>query len=263
MNRPSTAGLEATGHTGRDPAYSLVGLVQMVVVASHPTDDPVNRSKYEVEYDCRDLRTGVIYRNCIRLSEMSGMLDGDDDVLHAASTLLTTGGLVKSRSTPAKDTDGDRVLVGFAEGSRGQPVILGVFRHSNAKYGAKITDGERRLTVHQGTSIEIKDDGSYVITGVGLVSIDGTTIKLGAQATQFAIRAADLNTYVLQPISSACATLSAAAVTAIGEIGLAPSVATLATALATILGAIEAACGAIQNAIAAFPSAVSSKVEVE
>lgn len=167
--------------TGRRAHYSIMDTREMVVVARFFTDDPDNRSKRFVEYTCRDLHTSELYPGCRQLSQMSGVEDGDDNVLRPASSLLpgatgVTGALV-GEQTPASDVDGDQVLVGFISGSRSRPVILGVFRHSASQYGATAADGERRLTRHKGTSVVIEKDGTWAVNTAGAtveLDIDGT-----------------------------------------------------------------------------------------
>lgn len=154
--------------TGERAHFSIFDIREMVVIARYYVDDPNNRSKRYVEYTCRDIHTSETYPFCRQLSAMSGMTDGDDNVLKPATTFVpgalgANGGLV-TEQTPAKDVDGDQVLVGFISGSRSRPVIVSVFRHSASQYGAKTADGERRLTTHKGTTVEIKSDGTYVIT---------------------------------------------------------------------------------------------------
>lgn len=154
--------------TGRRAHYSIMDMREMVVVARFFTDDPDNRSKRFIEYTCRDLHTSELYPGCRQLSQMSGVEDGDDNVLRPASSLLpgatgVTGALV-GEQTPASDVDGDQVLVGFISGSRSRPVIIGVFRHSASQYGATAADGERRLTRHKGTSVVIGKDGTWLVS---------------------------------------------------------------------------------------------------
>jgi hypothetical protein len=153
--------------TGHHAHFSVMDVREMVVVTRYYVDDARNRSKRFVEYTCRDLHTSELYPNCRQLSQMSGVEDGDDNTLRPATSFLpgstsVTGALV-TEHTPAKDVDGDQVLVGFISGSRSRPVIIGVFRHSGSQYGATAEQGERRLTQHKGTSIEISSKGEYTL----------------------------------------------------------------------------------------------------
>lgn len=153
---------------GQRAHFSIMDLREMVVVARFYVDDPRNRSKRFVEYTCRDIYTSELYPYCRQLSQMSGVDDGDDNTLRPSTSFLPgiPGGHVKEQS-PALQVDGDQVLVGFISGSRSRPVIVGVFRHSGSQYGATEAQGERRLTQHKGTRIEIQSDGSYIITSIG------------------------------------------------------------------------------------------------
>ncbi len=154
--------------TGQRAHFSIMDVREMVVVTRYYVDDEQNRSKRFVEYTCRDLHTSETYPGCRQLSQMSGVDDGDDNTLRPSTSLLpgTTGvtGALVTEQTPAKDVDGDQVLVGFISGSRSRPVIIGVFRHSGSQYGATSAQGERRLTQHKGTSLEISATGAYTIT---------------------------------------------------------------------------------------------------
>jgi hypothetical protein len=165
---PMQAGLRnaSLNLTNRIPAYSIAGLREAVVVERKYINDQGNRSRVTVMYACRDLISGDIYDGCQRVDMMSGMLNGDDFVLHPTTVALpnevpsNTG----FRYQPAATSDGDYVLLGFIEGSRGRPVILGVLRHGKAAYGATSGDGERRLTRHNGAEVEIDKDGNVRVT---------------------------------------------------------------------------------------------------
>jgi len=166
---PIQAGLGRADYalTGQRAHFSIMDHREMVVVARYYVDDPRNRSKRFVEYTCRDLHTSELYPYCRQLSQMSGVADGDDNTLRPSTTLLpgstgVTGALVDEQ-TPAKDVDGDQVLVGFISGSRSRPVIVGVFRHSGSQYGATAAQGERRLTQHKGTTVEVSSTGAYTL----------------------------------------------------------------------------------------------------
>lgn len=263
--QPIQAGLQhrSVVLTGNVPSYSMFGLHEMVVIDRKYVKQRGNRSRSQVEYTCRDIITGDVLVGCRRIDVMSGLTNGDDDVLHPATKMRAGAPGKFNRQTPAQDTDGDRVLVGFIEGSRSRPVIIGVFRHTFATYGATADDGERRLTTHQGTTIEIKSDGTYVITGKGEVSIDGTQILLGADAVQALIRGTDFGNAVLTPINTAAATLTAAMAAIPAMMLPAPTPTNLAAAVNAIAAAVGAFCGSLQGAVTAYPSTLSTKVKTE
>lgn len=177
---PIQAGLSRWSYalTGQRAPFSILDVREMVVVARYYVDDLRNRSRSFVEYTCRDLHTSEMVPFCRQLSAMGGVDDGDDNTLRPSTSFLsgstsTTGALVNEH-TPAKDVDGDQVLVGFVSGSRSRPVIIGVCRHSGSQYGATAAQGERRLTQHKGTTIEISSTGAYTLrhkTGA-MVSVD-------------------------------------------------------------------------------------------
>lgn len=283
--------------TGEHAHFSILGLREMVVVARYYVDSPNNRSKRFVEYTCRDLYTSELYPWARQLSAMGGVDDGDDNTLRPSTSLLpgatgVTGSLV-GEQTPANIVDGDQVLVTFIEGSRSRPVIIGVFRHSGSTpYGATAAQGERRLTQHKGTQLELKADGSYVITGVGKTSItlapDGTytidgqadyvvtaqgdvkitasaggdvvldapggNIKLGELAFNHAVLGEVLNT-ALSPLLAAMEAFAIAPTNVLdaGFVGIAPTTTTAMAALAV----------AITTFVGTMSAYLSNKVEVE
>lgn len=170
---------------GQRAHFSIQDVREMVVVARYYVDDQRNRSKRFVEYTCRDLHTGEPFPFCRQLSPAGGVEDGDDNPLRPSTSFLsgsssTTGALV-TEHTPAKDVDGDQVLVGFISGSRSRPVIVGVFRHSGSQYGATAEQGERRLTRHKGTSIEVNSKGEYAIrhkSGSTIAMLDSGDVQV-------------------------------------------------------------------------------------
>lgn len=177
---PVQAGLEtaATQHTHVDPQYNIQGLREMVVIERKFVDERGNRSRSYVEYTCRDLFTGDVIPNVRRMAMAGGYEDGDDFVLQPATKLLPGATTQRfTRQTRARDTDGDRVLVGFIDGVRTRAVILGVLTHTSSSYGATLADGSRRLTVHKGTHVELRKDGTYV------VSRNGSSITVNADDT--------------------------------------------------------------------------------
>lgn len=165
---PRTAGTDHENQslTNEHPHFSIAGLREMVVVGVRYTDDPDNRSGGAyVEYMCRDLYTSEIFKNVARLHDLAGLSDGDDNVLHTAQNPRPGNPKpIDKKRSPANDTDGDRVLVGFINGARSRAVIVGSLKHPYSKYGATKSDGERRLTQHKGTKILIASNGEYTIT---------------------------------------------------------------------------------------------------
>lgn len=172
-NHIAMAGLHTARVAGQYPSFAKVAPAEGVVIAVRYVDEDRNRSKQYVEYDVRDLRSGQIYTNCRRLSTVSGQDDGEENILRAAQKLPETQGTFVFDPTvaPLTQSDGDRVILNFVNGAHHSPVIVGVIQHRRMAYGAKRADGRRRFMTHQGTSFEIKQDGTYVITR----NIDATT----------------------------------------------------------------------------------------
>lgn len=175
---PVQGGLEhqALALTGQSAHFSNVGLREMVVVDVVFADQPNNRGGAYPEYVVRDIQTGEFLYGVRRLNLLSDPSNGDDNIIHPARNLLPDAKPQRfTKATPVKSTDGSRVLVGFIEGSHNRAVIVGVFAHPSATYGAKASDGERRFTVHKGTSVEIKQDGTYTI-----IHKSGSTVVLNS-----------------------------------------------------------------------------------
>lgn len=162
----SSNGVRGAQVSGRYPSYSKVASVEGVVVEVHFVDDTSNRSKQYVEYDVRDLRTGQIYTQCRRLSDVSGLEDGSENVLRPAKTYVDVEqvALFDKGTSPLTLSDGDRVMLQFMYGAQHSPVVVGILPHGQMQYGAKRADGFRRFTTHKGTSVETKEDGTYIIT---------------------------------------------------------------------------------------------------
>lgn len=163
---PVQSGTESrhTNLTGESPHFSIAGLREAVVVARRFVDDPQNRSRSYVEYDCRDLYTMEPYIGCRRAYAMGGLNNGDCHVLRPATNLIeqTTGDV--GPNTPARRTDGDRVLIGFVEGSKSRAIIIGVLTHSFSHYGATAEDGDRRMILHNECRAEIDKLGQLTVT---------------------------------------------------------------------------------------------------
>jgi hypothetical protein len=170
---PLQTGPQEQSLTGNFPQFSILGLREMVVIGRRYKKDDFNRSRTQVEYTVRDLRTGDSFPGARRIDIMSGAEDGDDNVLHPAGKARKNSSGEVGPQTPSANTDGDRVLVGFLEGSRSQPVIIGVFRHPDATYGSTADDGERRYSTHKGTSMEVTSSGAFK-----LVHKSGTSITI-------------------------------------------------------------------------------------
>ncbi len=160
-NHPDSAGPQQTRLVGVYPEFSIAGLRVGVVTAVHYTDDDTNAVRRHVLYDVRDINTSELYKNARRSAQMSGFEDGDEDVLQAATKNHDATNTQPFKLTSRGiDTDGDVVLVGFINGVRSAAIILGVLPHSQMTYGAKKADGKRRISIHKGTTLERKEDGS-------------------------------------------------------------------------------------------------------
>lgn len=159
---PIQAGSRGGQLSGHFAEFSIAGFSECLVVARRYVDQDGNRQRTSVEYDVRDMNTGAKITNVRALQRSFGMQNGEEIVYHPASKALPDNVQLSMR-TIAQDTDGDLVVVGFLGGSRGQAVIFGQLPHGNVAYAAKAADGERRFLVHNGTTVQIKADGSLEI----------------------------------------------------------------------------------------------------
>ncbi len=154
--------------TGQHAAYSKSAMSEGVVVAKYAIDDDGNFSKKYTEYDVKELQTGQVFRNCRRLSESGGVDSGDDIPLRpaqkSADLSSVNAGVFDPLLSPLLSSDGDHVALAFLKGSQDSAVICGVIPHTKSAYGNKKSDGNRKFTVHKGVSVEITEEGAYIIT---------------------------------------------------------------------------------------------------
>lgn len=301
---PVQAGLspEAVQLTGRVPHFSAMGLRLMVVTDVRYIDQPGNRSRRYTEYVCRDLQTGEFVYGCRTLSSLGGIDDGEDNTI-APATQVREGARLQqfTTHTAARDTNGTMVLVGFIEGSRARGVILGSLPHSASTLGATQADGERRLVRHKNTSVEFKQDGTYVITRTAsptqattitvqpngdvrvahhsgafvhvedaLVTIEAAQVKLGASAGEAVVMGNTADAVMAQPAAAAAAALQApfAATLALltapaGDATTGVPTSLTVAAVVTLLTELSAYAAAVNTAFAAFQGALSIKVKTE
>lgn len=112
--------------------------VEGVVVGVHYPHDSTNRSQSEMEYDVDIVSVAGVGRlkNVPRMYSEAGMIDGIEDVLHAADG--SNSDAVKwvadgADATPRLKTNGDRVVVNFINGNPARPFIAGVLTHRYKK----------------------------------------------------------------------------------------------------------------------------------
>jgi hypothetical protein len=295
---PTAAGF-VSQLVGDAPAFSLAGFYEALVVGRRCVDEVGNRSRNAVEYVVRLVETGEDVP-AVALERSFGQKDGEE-VLYRPATRSLTDGVMFSRGTRASDTDGDYVVVFFLGGARERAVILGALAHAGARYAARKADGERRLVVHQGARVEMRDDGSQVSTSPpvegasstvevaangdvlvshrsgsrvhlagDVVKLDGRAaagVLLGFAAVEAAVRGDSFTSAVSAPMAAAAQVLAAAAA-AFGAGILPGSPAAienpiLAPLLETLTTAVVAYLVAVQAALGAVPSTLSAKVKVE
>lgn len=161
--------------TGVYGGFSQVSTIECVVLKAYFPDDDKNVSKQYMEYDVFIVKSKTTLRNVRHLLSMGGYTDGDYSPLRECS------GQVDNEKDPtwsvltnSAKLNGDRVLVGFIQGSQEQPVIVGVLPHPATKYGGKRSDGRKRFGTHQGTSWVVDKDGNLEVS---LKADDKLTVK--------------------------------------------------------------------------------------
>lgn len=264
----------------------------MVVVDRKYVDQPGNMSRKYVEYVVRDIHTSEMFPGARRLSPMGGVSNGDDDVLHPATTRVPNAtipgvpGTLPIQQVPALNSDGDQVLVAFIEGSKLRPVIVGVFQHSANTYGANSVQGERRLTQHAGSSREYKVDGTYIVTqksgatltldpNGNITSVpagDGKVFLGSATATDAAVRGTTYRSAedsyfaaanaLAEGLGAAIVALQAAVPTLTGSPTQQEAFAAAVTALSAPGGLLASFVAAVSAFNAGVTSYLSTKVEV-
>lgn len=115
------------------PAYRMHFPIEGTVVAVHFPQDPTNKSKTQIEYD---VEPGVAARGIGRIKNAPlafGLhgIDADQEyLLKPAAMVIPSGSMDLNTHGPCTDTDGDRVVVQFLNGSASNPVITGILSHA-------------------------------------------------------------------------------------------------------------------------------------
>lgn len=159
---PLQSGPDSALVTGSYRGFSAAGFREAVVIEKFHKNSKGNRSRRYMEYTIRDVRTGTLLYGARRSEAMGGKDDGEENVLRPAAATLN--GEPFSKQTRAQNTDGDHVVYMMVEGSRLRPVIVGVLQHPSSEYGGTEKDGRRTFKIHQGTSFEVKEDGTFQFT---------------------------------------------------------------------------------------------------
>lgn len=273
-------------------SQQMIGFVTGVVVARRCVDEPGNRMRNCTEYDVRDVATGQVYHHAVALQNSQGVENGEEVTYKPATKSLLSRAF--GMFTRANDSNGDLVLLGFVGGSRDRPVILGSLAHQRARYAAKKEDGERRFVVHQGTTVEMRDDGSSVLTRNGStvtvtpdgdvrvdhrsgsrvhcdgdqVKLDGRAVEgvlLGFSAEEQVIRGTSFNATVAEPKVLADAETNVALAGYVADLGLPASAAVPVTRgeLAALIAILVTYVTQDATAFGAVAATLSAKVRTE
>jgi hypothetical protein len=170
---PTQSGLGLLNPYQYHPAYRMHYPLEGVVVRVHFPEDSSNRSKREVEYDIKPtLLTLGVLTNVPLATGVHGIVDAEEVLLKPARLVIPTGEYTASRSDPSQ-TDGDRVLVQFINGSFLNPVITNVLTHhyqgrTGDDQAAKYKDKSEILIPSRSTGYEF-GDGSTGKTAADMV----------------------------------------------------------------------------------------------
>lgn len=165
-----------------DPAFRLHFPIEGTVVAVHFPEDDTNRSKRFVEYDVEPLIPdfGTI-RNAPYVGDFSSLLDNEETLLRPAENYLTgkDDAVESDKVAGAVNTDGDRVLVQFINGTYYNPIITQVLPHGflsqNDFLPARLKDKSEILAPGpQGSDGYQFGDGSDDHTAADLKAAPGT-----------------------------------------------------------------------------------------
>lgn len=159
--------------------YRCNYLLEGMVVGIHYPGDKDARRKNEISYDVQP--TSIMLpkiRYAVRVDVAAGIDDGDDNILRVATDNVQKGVSVNLTGevsgvvyTPRQDLDGDRVLVGFVNGSWTRPVIVGVLPHFKNRRGLKDATGKDfpkkndlyRRWSHRGTEVVTDSQGNIKV----------------------------------------------------------------------------------------------------
>jgi len=161
---PMSYGSLAIQMTGRYGSYSLVSMIEGVVLKAYYPDDEKSITKKVMEYDVLIVATKTILPHVRQLLQMGGFADGDVLVLRETTGLADKAQADDpawvNKNIATVKMNGDRVLVGFINGSQDSPMIMGVVPHPATAYGGTRSLGRQRVVTHQGTTATIDKDGN-------------------------------------------------------------------------------------------------------
>lgn len=115
----------------RSPSYRINFPMEGTITKVHFPNDESNKSGRYIEYDVYFLMSdsGAVF-NVPLASSLSGIIDAQETILRPASTYVPKAdGFESNKVGGAFNTDGDRVLVQFINGSPHNPVITHVLPH--------------------------------------------------------------------------------------------------------------------------------------
>lgn len=125
----------------QNPANRLHFPIEGTVIHVHFPQDESSLSKNWIEYDVVPTVAGLgVFRNVPLALGVQGLLDAEEVLLKPAALIVASTSEAYTEATygAAQDTDGDRVLVQFINGSFVSPVITHVLTHGQRTRSDKI-----------------------------------------------------------------------------------------------------------------------------
>lgn len=139
----------------RGDSYRIHYPIEGTVIRVHFPEDPTNIAKREILYDVEPAvgGAGTLERVPLALG-LRGIVDDEDILLQPARLVVPgtgSGQFDVNTHGPASDTDGDRVVVQFINGSFNRPIITHILSHRqrglDVSNPPKYTGKLERLTV--------------------------------------------------------------------------------------------------------------------
>lgn len=284
---PLHSGRELSQLSNEHPLFSMLGLMEGVVLRAYYRDDSANRSKQWTEYDVLEVTTRMKFRYArlssfffgvdngqeVTLAETTGTTDGTPLVLEEEDMVSSPAAVTFSPTSPLGLThttkmNGERVLFA-ALGSHTQSVILNALPHTEASYGATRGQAPRLIRKINGWTQEFANDGSFSLThkdgqkiviradgSVDIFSKDQQPIRLGGD-TFSAVRGETNNQNInvliaqVQNLMSALGIYAGAIASLADPSGLATTA--LGDAIGTIASDLTSLAGNLSQALSPVP----------
>lgn len=163
------------------PLFSMLGVMEGVVLRAYFRDDAANLSKQWTEYDLLEVNTRERFRAArvvnlfagvdnggeITLTETTGTTDGTPLVVEeedmVASQVIILNPTSPLGLTHTTKMNGERVGFICLSGAKTSPMIIGSLPHTEAAYNAKRSESPRAFRTINGWIESFNNDGSFVL----------------------------------------------------------------------------------------------------